>query len=48
MSASHLVEPLTTRGLEVFYMVDPGDRDVVQQLREFDGKKLKSLGAVAA
>eukprot|EP00972_Heterocapsa_arctica_P045413 6704116-Heterocapsa_arctica.AAC.2 len=42
VSASHFLEPLTTRGLEVFYMVNPCDEYVIQQLNEFDGKKLKS------
>eukprot|EP00972_Heterocapsa_arctica_P058302 8602350-Heterocapsa_arctica.AAC.1 len=30
------------KGLEVFYMVDPVDEYAVQQLKEFDWKKLKS------
>merc|ERR1712185_708666 len=30
-------------GLEVLYMVDPVDEYSVQQLKEFDGKKLKSV-----
>merc|ERR1712161_186139 len=35
-------ENLQKRGLEVLYMVDPIDEYCVGQLKEFDGKKLKS------
>merc|ERR1712187_1038426 len=34
---------LRKKGLEVLYMVDPIDEYGVQQLKEFDGKKLKSI-----
>uniref|UniRef100_A0A7S4AZ72 Histidine kinase/HSP90-like ATPase domain-containing protein n=1 Tax=Chrysotila carterae TaxID=13221 RepID=A0A7S4AZ72_CHRCT len=36
--ASPFVEALTSRGLEVLFMVDPIDEYVMQSLREFDGK----------
>ena len=42
VSSSPLLENLRKNGLEVLYMVDPVDEYVVQQLNEFDGKKLKS------
>jgi molecular chaperone HtpG len=37
---SAFVERLTKRGIEVLYMTDPIDEYAVQQLREYDGKKL--------
>merc|ERR1739845_198987 len=43
VSSSPFLESLRKRGLEVLYMVDPIDEYCVQQLKEFDGKKLKSV-----
>merc|ERR1712078_69508 len=42
VSASPFIEQLRKKGFEVIYMVDPIDEYSVQQLKEFDGKKLKS------
>merc|ERR1712113_1204675 len=42
VSSSPFLESLRKKGLEVIYMVDPIDEYTVQQLKEFDGKKLKS------
>jgi molecular chaperone HtpG len=42
VAQSPFVESLKKRGYEVLYMVDPIDEYVIQQLKEFDGKKLKN------
>ena len=42
VSSSPFEENLRQKGLEVLYMVDPVDKHAVQQLKEFNGKKLKS------
>jgi molecular chaperone HtpG len=41
-AASPFVEALRKRDLEVIYMVDPIDEYVIQQLKDFDGHKLKN------
>merc|ERR1712154_748387 len=46
VSSSPFLESLRKKGLEVLYMVDPVDEYCVQQLKEFDGKKLKSTTKV--
>mmetsp|Transcript_20449 Transcript_20449/g.35153 ORF Transcript_20449/g.35153 Transcript_20449/m.35153 type:complete len:701 (+) Transcript_20449:90-2192(+) len=40
---SSFLEQCKARGYEVLYMVDPIDEYAVQQLKEYDGKKLMSL-----
>merc|ERR1740138_1900711 len=40
---SPFIETLRRKGIEVLYMVDPIDEYCVQQLKEFDGKKLQSV-----
>jgi molecular chaperone HtpG len=43
VSTSSFVERVKKRGFEVVYMVDPIDEYCVQQLKEYDGKKLVSV-----
>ena len=42
VSASPFIETLKKKGYEVLFMVDPIDEYAVQQMREYDGKKLLS------
>merc|ERR1711998_213385 len=42
VSSSPFIETLRKKGYEVVYMVDPIDEYAVQQLKEYDGKKLVS------
>jgi molecular chaperone HtpG len=42
VAASPFLEGLRTRGYEVIYLVDPIDEYMVQQMKEYDGKKLLS------
>jgi len=42
VQASPFIENLKKKGYEVIYMVDPIDEYSVQQLKEYDGKKLKN------
>jgi len=39
---SPFIESLRKKGYEVIYMIDPIDEYVIQQLKEYDGKKLKN------
>lgn len=42
VAQSPFLEALRKRGIEVLYLVDPIDEYMVQQLKEYDTKKLKS------
>jgi molecular chaperone HtpG len=43
VAASPFLEGLKSRGYEVLYLVDPIDEYMVQQMKEYDGKKLVSV-----
>ena len=43
VSNSSFVEGLTSKGYQVLYMTEPIDEYVIQQLTEYDGKKLTSI-----
>jgi len=43
VSASPFVETLKKKGYEVLYLVDPIDEYMVQQMKDYDDKKLKSV-----
>merc|ERR1711896_27508 len=43
VEAAPFIEQLKKRGYEVLYLVDPIDEHAVQQLKEYDGKKLVAV-----
>merc|ERR1711869_36489 len=43
VSSSPFIMTLRKKGIEVLYMIDPIDEYCVQQLKEYDSKKLKSV-----
>jgi molecular chaperone HtpG len=42
VASSPFIESLRKKGYEIIYMTDPIDEYVIQQLKEYDGKKLKN------
>jgi len=42
VSASPFIEGLKKKGIEVLYLIDPIDEYVIQQLKDYDEKKLKN------
>jgi len=43
VAAAPFIENLRKKGYEVLYMIDPIDEYCVQQMKEYDGKKLQSV-----
>ena len=43
VASSPFIEALKKKGLEVLYLVDPIDEYMVQQMKDYDDKKLKSV-----
>jgi molecular chaperone HtpG len=43
VASSPFIESLKKKGLEVLYLVDPIDEYMVQQMKDYDDKKLKSV-----
>merc|ERR1711977_459916 len=43
VSSSPFIETLRKKGFEILYLVDPIDEYMVQQMKDYDDKKLKSV-----